>query len=100
PKRMPMQYPEETITTSQKGRKEVRVLISRGKFVRYNYLDPETGKPAEQGKESILLKSENGEEEHLFCIPLKNGRNILIRKKNDKKRKLWDPKSKKAVDAL
>lgn len=89
-----MGYPESVLTKGRKGRLEVRRLLSKGKFVKYDYTDPETGKPLEKGKFSIILKGEK--EEHYYLIPLK-GRFLAIPQKAKGKRKFWDTGEKRAV---
>ncbi|MBW2979500.1 hypothetical protein DRZ77_02330 [Candidatus Woesearchaeota archaeon] len=96
-----MKYPREVITIGSSGKPEARVLIEQGKYIRYTYLDPKTGKPIAKGKESIWLKSKEGRIEHLFFIPLKKGKGkaLVIRKEESpKERKIWDNKKKKAID--
>lgn len=94
-----MEYPKEVIAES-KGKKEARVLVERGKYVKYTYVDANTGKLVKEGKESIFLKSEEGKIEHLFIIPLQK-RFLLIKEKETeesvKKRKIFDKNKKKAV---
>lgn len=88
-------YPDEVIAINKQGKKEVRVLVEQGKYVKYTYIDPKTNKIVRQGKESIILKNKQGKQEHLFIIPIK-GKSLLIRKLDDKKRKVWD--KNKSVD--
>jgi len=59
-------YPEETITTTSKGEKEARILVSVGKAIVYKYkkLDGSEVK----GKYSILLIPEKGKKERLMII--------------------------------
>lgn len=91
-----MEYPEETIAINKKGKKEVRVLKEKGQYVKYNYLDLKTGK--ETSKYSLFLKSEN-KQEHLFIVPMKTGKSLILKQEIDnKKRKIWDNKKKKAID--
>lgn len=84
-------YPESVITKSRKGEIQVRTLISKGRYVKYNYKNPKTGKILENGKFSIIL---NGKE-HYYMIPMKGGRFLAIPVKNGK-RKIWD--GKKAIN--
>jgi hypothetical protein len=84
-----MEKPGSVITRNRSGESEVRNLLDRGEFVRYNYTDPETGRIMESGKMSIILKSQRGEE-HLFLIPLKNGRFLAIFDDDKKVRHVWD----------
>jgi hypothetical protein len=91
-----MEYPGSVLTKNRKGDTEVRNLLERGEFTRYNYTDPETGKVVESGKMSLILKSGKGEQ-HLFLIPLKNGRFLAIADDEKKVRHVWD--GKKSVRA-
>lgn len=91
-----MEYPEEVLTTSKKGKVEVRSLIDRGTFVRYEYLDPKTGSQTEN-KTKLVLKTENGLLEY-FVIPMKDKRNLLIPVESKGERQLWDTKDQKAVE--
>jgi len=84
-----LKYPDEVIAVNKKGKKEVRVLVEKGEYVKYTYLNPETNKIVRVGKESIILKNKQGKQEHLFIIPMK-GKSLLIRKLDDKKRKILD----------
>ncbi len=85
-----MEYPKEVLTVSKKGKVEVRKLIDRGEFVRYEYLDPKTGKKSEN-KVKIVLRNSKGEVEEYFIIPLKQrGRYLLLRAENKGPRMLWD----------
>ncbi|MCD6476712.1 MAG: hypothetical protein J7K26_00910 [Candidatus Aenigmarchaeota archaeon] len=90
-----MKYPEEVLTKSRKGKIEVRSLIDKGKFIRYNYKDPETGKILEKGKLSLIIKNTKGKTEHYYMIPIKGNRYLAIPIKDKKKRKVWN--SKKAI---
>ena len=90
-------YPEEVIAISSKGKKEARVLVEKGSYIRYTYKDPASGKLMQPGKETVLLKSEKGECEQLFIVPISSGRNLLFKTKNPKKKKVLDEKSKKIV---
>ncbi len=91
------EYPKETLTKSKKGEDEVRSLLELGKYVLYNYLDPKSGKETEKGKRSLILRSEEGKEEHYFIVPLNEGRALFIKDKAEqKKRMLWNPKEGKA----
>ena len=40
-----VRFPEEVLTRLKKGELEVRWLNDRGRYVGYNYLDPETSEP-------------------------------------------------------
>ena len=91
-------YPEDVITKGRKGT-EIRALVSRGKYVICNYLDPETLKPTEE-KYKLMLKDENGNVEEYFLIPLKDERKLMIKPKKaeKKKRRVWNPKTGKAEE--
>ena len=94
---MAEKFPEEVIAVSSRGRREARVLVERGEYCRYTYLDPQTAKLVRKGKESIWLKNERGELEQLFLIPLKD-KFLAIREKGKRKIKVWDAKKKMAVE--
>ena len=87
-----MEYPGSVLTKNRKGDTEVRNLIDRGEFVRYNYVHPETGTVMESGKISLVLKSSRGEQ-HIFLVPLRDGRFIAIADKEKKVRHAWDGSS-------
>ncbi len=83
-------FPEEVLTRTKRGEIEVRSLIDRGRYVRYNYLHPETGQPMEGGKVKLLLLSESGKAEEFFIIPTKSKRDLLIPATEKGARKIWD----------
>jgi len=89
-------YPEEVLTRTKPGEVEVRALIDRGRYVRYRYLDPETGRPMEGGKVKLVLLAEDGKAEEFFIIPTKSKRDLLIRAADKGERKVWD--GTRAVD--
>lgn len=88
-----MEYPEEVMTESRKGKKEVRRLIDRGAFVRYEYIDPDTGERGEN-KIKLILKGKTVEE--YFIIPVKGERFLMLKAEEKGERKIWD--GEKAVD--
>jgi len=90
-------YPETVITKDRKGNREVRWLVDRGRFVRYQYRDPASGKLLEKGKFSLLLKNKQGREEHFYLIPIQNRFLAIPLKEAGKKRKVWDDGNKKAA---
>lgn len=91
-------YPEEVVTVSKKGKREVRALIDRGKFVRYEYIDTKTGRKSEN-KIKLVLLNEKGEQEEYFIIPLKQkDRFLLLKSETKPPRKIWDKELKRAVD--
>lgn len=81
-----MNYPKETLTKNN----EVRVLEEKGKYIKYTYIDPKTGNLIKKGKYSLILKSQTSKR-HLFIIPLKTGKSMIVKDEIDKqKRKVWD----------
>ncbi|MHA1238874.1 MAG: hypothetical protein ACTSSJ_06550 [Candidatus Odinarchaeia archaeon] len=85
------QYPKEVLTKSKKGKIEVRSLIDRGEYVRYEYLDPATGKKSENKIKLVLYNKEKGIVDEYFIIPLKQSDRFLLLKTEIKgNRKLWD----------
>ena len=89
-------FPSEVLTRTKNGEVEVRSLIDRGRYVRYNYLDPETGESMEGGKVKLVLLSDAGRTEEYFIIPTKSKRDLLIPASEKGARKLWD--GTRAVD--
>ncbi len=62
-------YPEEVLTRTKKGDIEVRSQIDRGRYVRYNYLHPETGEPLEGGKIKLIPIADGGKTESSSSSP-------------------------------
>lgn len=89
-------FPEDVLTRTKKGELEVRSLIDRGRYVRYNYLHPDTGEPMEGGKVKLVLISASGRTEEYFIIPTKSKRDLLIPAPEKGARKVWD--GRRAVD--
>src|SRR5467141_4238559 len=89
-------FPDEVLTRTKKGEVEVRSLIDRGRYVRYNYRDPETGESLEGGKVKLVLLSDAGRTEEYFIIPMKSKRDLLIPASEKGARKIWD--GTRAVD--
>lgn len=89
-------FPAEVITRTKRGDIEVRSLLDRGRYVRYNYLHPETGEPMEGGKTKLVLISDSGRPEEYFIIPTKSKRSLLIPAAEKGARKVWD--GTRAVD--
>ena len=89
-------YAESVITTSSKGKKEARVLVERGEYVRYTYFDAETDKLVAEGKETMILRNEGGKLEKLFIVPIPGGKSFVFKRKDvDVGARVWDPKKKK-----
>ncbi len=85
-----MKYPQDVLTISKRGKVEVRKLIDRGVYVRYEYIDPTTGEKSEN-KIKIVLRSKDGKLEEYFMIPLKQKDRYLLLKTDVKgDRFLWD----------
>lgn len=89
-------FPEDVLTRTKKGEVEVRSLIDRGRYVRYNYLHPDTGEPMEGGKVKLVLLADDGQTEEFFIIPTKSRRDLLIPAAEKGARKVWD--GSKAID--
>ena len=89
-----MDIPKEVLTETKKGKKEIRWLISRGKFSWYEYRDSKNLKKV--GKSRIFLKSKDGDIKSFFLIPLKDGRMLAIEADTDENKKVWNDKIKKA----
>ncbi len=87
---MAAKFPDDVLTRTKKGEIEVRSLIDRGRYIRYNYLHPETGEPMEAGKVKLVLISERGETEEYFIIPTRSKRDLLIPAAEKGARKVWD----------
>ncbi len=93
-----MEYPEEVITESKKGKKEARVLVDQGKFVRYSYVDVETGN---RDKKMKIVLAHDGDYEEYFVVPMKDGkRYLLIPAEKKPNRKLWDGRPEDLFDLL
>jgi hypothetical protein len=88
-----MRYPEEVLTTDKKGKLEVRNLVSKGKFVLYDYRDPKDSKQLENKKLKLYLKDSEGKR-GFYLIPLKGNRYLAIEVKDDKLRKVWNEKKR------
>ena len=89
-------FPDDVVTRTKRGELEVRSLIDRGRYVRYNYLHPETSEPIEGGKVKLVLIAESGKAEEFFVIPTKSKRDLLIPAAEKGERKIWD--GTRAVD--
>lgn len=89
-------FPEEVLTRTKKGEIEVRSLVDRGRYVRYDYLHPETGEPMEGGKVKLVLIPEGGEPQEFFIIPTRSKRDLLIPAPEKGARKIWN--GRQAVD--
>ena len=95
------EYPESALTKDRKGNSEVRNLVSRGKFVMYDYRDVKTFKRVESNKKKLYLKDKDGKISEFYIIPLKTGnRSLLItpEKSEEKVRKVWNDNMQKEED--
>lgn len=90
-----MEYPEEAVVETAKG-KEVRILKTQGQdFVVYRYLSLKTNQF--EKKYSILLRSGN-DIEHLFIVPTKTGKELVVKHKIEKPGKaIFDDKKKELI---
>jgi hypothetical protein len=91
-----MEFPETVLTTSKKGKLEVRTLESRGSFVICKYLDPKTLKP--DTKKKLMLRSKNGELMEYFIVPI-NSRNralLISSHPDEKERQIWNELDQRA----
>jgi len=93
-----MGYPEQVLTKSKKGKVEVRKLIDSGRFVRYEYIDPETGKLTQNKHKLLLIIGDRMEE--FFIVPLKDGRYLMIPTETKGKRMVWDGEKAVGVGEL
>ena len=91
---------EEAIAISKKGKKEIRTIVSRGKFALIEYRDPLT-KERTEDKYKLVLYHDDGKIDEYFIIPTKTrSRHLLIepREKKGVKLKVWNPKTRKVED--
>ena len=93
-----MGYPEQVLTKSKKGKVEVRKLIDSGRFVRYEYIDPETGKLTQNKYKLLLIIGDRMEE--FFIVPLKDGRYLMIPTETKGERMVWDGEKAVGVGEL
>lgn len=89
-------YSEEVLTEGEKGDMKVRNLVSRGKFVLYDYRNPQTFKQVASNKLKLYLKDVKTKR-GFYLIPIKGNRFLMIEAKEDKhpERKVWNEKKKK-----
>ncbi|RDD53998.1 MAG: hypothetical protein BA066_01575 [Candidatus Korarchaeota archaeon NZ13-K] len=84
---------DEAITVSKRGKRELRTLVSRGRFALIEYRDPVTRERTED-KYKLLLLHEDGRVQEFFVIPTKtSGRSMLVepKEKKGKELKVWNP---------
>ncbi|MEM2542110.1 MAG: hypothetical protein QXO55_01485 [Candidatus Korarchaeum sp.] len=91
---------DEAITISKKGKRELRTLVSRGRFALIEYRDPET-KERTEDKYKLVLLHEDGSIQEFFLIPTKTeGRSMLVepKEKKGKELKVWNPSTGEVED--
>jgi len=92
-------FPEEVLTKTKKGKIEVRNLIARGKFVWYDYRNPESYENEESGKSRLFLKDEEGNVYSFFVIPLKEkGKYLMLEAEKEEDKKIWNNKKRQVED--
>ena len=85
------EYPESVIATSKKGKKEARLLIDRGTYVRYEYVDLETGKRSENKVRLVLIHKDKTLEGY-FIIDTKSPRKLMLPTRDEPPRAIFDGK--------
>ncbi len=98
---MSKKYPESVFTKDRKGNLEVRNLVSRGRYLIYEYRDVKTFKKVESDKKKLYLKDKDGGVTEYYIILLKTrNRSLLIEPENLEKkvRKVWNDKTQKEED--
>ncbi|MEM2219463.1 MAG: hypothetical protein QXU50_05070 [Candidatus Korarchaeum sp.] len=91
---------DEAITINKKGKRELRTLVSRGRFALIEYRDPET-KERTEDKYKLVLLHEDGSIQEFFLIPTKTeGRSMLVepKEKKGKELKVWNPSTGEVED--
>ncbi|MBU5689561.1 MAG: hypothetical protein QXM68_01480 [Candidatus Aenigmatarchaeota archaeon] len=84
-----MVYSDNVITTNRKGEKEIRNLLDKGVFVKYDYRNPVNFQKMENGKFKLILKGEKEREEY-YVIPTKNKDRFLMLKTKPKRTFVWN----------
>jgi len=91
-------FPDEVLTVSKSGKIEARALVSRGKYVLYKYLDPQTGEESSK-KQKLVLQAKDGKIKQWFVIPMTRQKSLLIEAKSkESEKKIWNEKIKKEED--
>lgn len=91
---------DEAITVSKKGKREIRTLVSRGKFALLEYRDLET-KERTENKYKLILYHEDGSVDEYFVVPTKVPHKQLLIEPKEKKGtelKVWNPKRDEVED--
>ena len=94
---MPM---EEAITVSKKGKREIRTIVSRGRFALIEYRDPVTRERTED-KYKLVLLHEDGRVDEYFVIPTRTPHRQLLVEPKEKKGiglKVWNPETDEVED--
>ncbi|MFO8016795.1 MAG: hypothetical protein R6U32_06845 [Candidatus Woesearchaeota archaeon] len=92
-----MKCPAKTLTKIEGGKTACKVLVDEGRFVRYSYIDTDTGRVEE--RYSIIL--DNGKEKDHYFIEQKHGKEEITKRtqeKESRKRKIWDSKQEKIIE--
>jgi len=89
-------FPDEVLAVSKNGKVEVRALVSRGRYVMYKYLNPETGEVSAR-KQKLILLANDGKIKQWFVVPMSGPRSLMIEAKlKEPEKKIWNEKKKKA----
>ncbi len=92
----------EAMTVSKRGKREVRSIVSRGRFAIIEYLDPSTLKRTED-KVKLILAHEDGRVDEYFLIPTKTPSRLLAVIPKEKKGldvKAYNPRTGKVEKIL
>ncbi len=91
---------EEAITVSKRGKRELRTLVSRGRFALLEYRDPKTMERTED-KYKLVLLHDDGRVDEYFIIPTKTRSRLLMIVPREKKGvhvKVWNPERGEVED--
>src|SRR5438552_1133341 len=93
---MPKDFPESVLTKDKSGNKEVRNLISKGRFVLYEYRDPNDFSLLKNGARKLYLKENEGKVLGFMIIPLKGNKSLMVAPDLlELDKKVWNDKTKK-----
>ena len=91
-----MNFPEEVIATTKKGKKEARVLKEKGEYVWYAYVDLEKGE--EEKKTKLVLIQPGREMREFFVFPTRDGKKyLLVPAETKRARAVFDRENGKTV---
>ncbi len=91
---------EEAITVSKRGKRELRTIVSRGRFALVEYRDPKTMERVED-KYKLVLLHDDGRVDEYFIIPTKTRSRLLMIVPKEKKGtnlKVWNPEKGEVED--